>query len=57
MFKKNIFTDYGRRIGMNPYIQEVSDEEAIDIDEEKRLSVGMQTYLIMETSYEKSTIN
>ena len=35
MFKKNIFTDYGRRIGMNPYIQEVSDEEAIDIDEEK----------------------
>lgn len=35
MFKKNIFIDYGRRIGMNPYIQEVSDEEAIDIDEEK----------------------
>lgn len=33
MFKKEIFTDYNRRIGFNPYIQEVSGIEAIDIDE------------------------
>ncbi len=35
MFKKEIFTQYHRRIGFNPYIQEVSGIEAIDIDEKK----------------------
>lgn len=35
MFKKEIFTVYNRRIGFNPYIQEVSGIEAIDIDEPK----------------------
>ena len=35
MFKKEIFTNYSRRIGFKPYIQEVSDIEAIDIDEKK----------------------
>ena len=35
MFKKEIFTVYNRRIGFNPYIQEVSGIEAIDIDERK----------------------
>ena len=35
MFKKEIFIDYNRRIGFNPYIQEVSGIEAIDIDEKK----------------------
>lgn len=35
MFRKEIFTVYNRRIGFNPYIQEVSDIEAIDIDEKK----------------------
>lgn len=35
MFKKEIFTIYNRRIGFNPYIQEVSGIEAIDIDEKK----------------------
>lgn len=33
MFKKEIFMEYGRRIGFHPYIQEVSGMEAIDIDE------------------------
>ena len=33
MFKKEIFTVHNRRIGFNPYIQEVSGMEAIDIDE------------------------
>ncbi|MDR7239969.1 acylneuraminate cytidylyltransferase family protein [Neobacillus drentensis] len=32
IFKRNIFADYGRRIGFNPYLQEVDDIEAIDID-------------------------
>lgn len=32
MFEKHIFTQYGRRIGFNPYLQEVDGVEAIDID-------------------------
>ena len=35
MFKKEIFTVHNRRIGFNPYIQEVSGIEAVDIDEKK----------------------
>lgn len=33
IFRKEVFTIHHRRIGLNPYIQEVSDIEAIDIDE------------------------
>jgi CMP-N-acetylneuraminic acid synthetase len=32
IFKKNHFLSYGRRIGFNPYFQELNDIEAIDID-------------------------
>lgn len=35
MFKKEIFKVHKRRIGFNPYIQEVSGIEAVDIDEKK----------------------
>lgn len=35
IFKKEIFTLHNRRIGFNPYIQEVSGIEAVDIDERK----------------------
>lgn len=35
IFKKKIFTVHNRRIGFNPYIQEVSGIEAVDIDEKK----------------------
>lgn len=35
IFKKEIFTKHHRRIGFNPYIQEVSGIEAVDIDEKK----------------------
>lgn len=35
IFRKSIFTDYNRRIGFKPYIQEVVGIEAIDIDEMK----------------------
>lgn len=35
IFKKSVFTENKRRIGFNPYIQEVSDVEGIDIDEKK----------------------
>ena len=35
MFKKEIFTVHNRRIGFNPYIQEVCGIEAVDIDEKK----------------------
>lgn len=33
IFKKEIFTEHGRRIGFTPYIQEVLGIEAVDIDE------------------------
>ena len=42
MFKKEIFTDYNRRIGFNPYIQEVSGIEAIDIEEKKDYDLACQ---------------
>lgn len=32
IFKKEIWTKYGRRIGFHPYIQEVGEIEAVDID-------------------------
>ena len=35
MFKKEIFTVHGRRIGFTPFIQEVTGIEAVDIDEKK----------------------
>lgn len=35
IFKKEIFTEHHRRIGFNPYIQEVSEIEAVDIDEKR----------------------
>lgn len=35
IFKKELFVEKNRRIGYKPFIQEVTDEEAIDIDERK----------------------
>jgi len=35
IFKRNIFLNHGRRIGFNPYFQEVDEIEAIDIDTEE----------------------
>lgn len=35
IFKRTVFTEHHRRIGFNPYIQEVSGLEAVDIDEKK----------------------
>lgn len=35
IFRKEIFTKYNRRIGFNPFIQEVTGIEAIDIDEKE----------------------
>jgi CMP-N-acetylneuraminic acid synthetase len=32
MFKKEIWTQHGRRIGFKPYLQEIGDIEGIDID-------------------------
>lgn len=32
IFKKELWTNYGRRIGFNPYIQEVDNIEGVDID-------------------------
>ena len=33
IFRKEIFTKHGRRIGFKPYIQEVDNIESVDIDE------------------------
>lgn len=35
VFTKDVFAKYGRRIGVNPFIKEVSFKESIDIDEPK----------------------
>ncbi|WP_280160495.1 cytidylyltransferase domain-containing protein [Priestia megaterium] len=32
MFKQDVFTKHQRRIGFNPYIQEIDEYEAVDID-------------------------
>ena len=32
IFKKELWVEYGRRIGFNPYIQEVDEIESVDID-------------------------
>lgn len=32
IFKKELWTEYGRRIGFHPYIQEVGEIEAVDVD-------------------------
>lgn len=42
MFKKEVFTVHNRRIGFNPYIQEVSGIEAMDIDEKKDYELACQ---------------
>ena len=42
IFKKEIFTVHNRRIGFNPYIQEVSGLEAVDIDEKADYEMALQ---------------
>ncbi|EKN69387.1 hypothetical protein BABA_10016 [Neobacillus bataviensis LMG 21833] len=44
MFKRNIFLDFGRRIGFNPYLQVVSDMEAIDIDTKEDYEFALKVY-------------
>lgn len=40
IFRKEIFSVYNRRIGFNPFIQEVTGIEAIDIDERKDYDIA-----------------
>lgn len=40
IFRKEIFTVYNRRIGFEPFIQEVTGIEAIDIDEKKDYNIA-----------------
>ena len=49
MFRKEIFTVHGRRIGFNPYIQEVAGMEAIDIDEKKDYDMALKLYEVEES--------
>ena len=44
IFKKEIFTNFRRRIGFNSYIQEVSGIESIDIDEKKDYELACKLY-------------
>lgn len=48
IFKKEIFTEHNRRIGYNPYIQEVSGVEAIDIDEPKDFEMAQKMIEVVE---------
>lgn len=52
MFKKDIFTIHNRRIGFNPYIQEVSGIEAIDIDEKKDYDMACKLVEVEEIGNE-----
>lgn len=51
MFKKEIFVEHNRRIGFNPYIQEVSGIEAIDIDEQKDYDWACKLVEVEENLY------
>jgi CMP-N-acetylneuraminic acid synthetase len=46
IFKKEIFTEHNRRIGFTPYIAEVSDIEAVDIDEPKDFEMAKRLWEI-----------
>lgn len=49
VFRKEVFTVHGRRIGFNPYIQEVSGIEAIDIDEKKDYEMALKLFEVEES--------
>lgn len=42
IFKKEIFTEHNRRIGFQPFIQEVTGLEAVDIDEKKDYEMALK---------------
>lgn len=42
IFRKEIFTQYGRRIGFKPYIQEVHGIETVDIDTKEDYEFAIQ---------------
>jgi len=42
IFKKEIFIENGRRIGFNPYIQEIDYIEAIDIDTQEDYEIAIK---------------
>lgn len=44
IFRKELFTEHHRRIGFSPYIQQVSDIEAIDIDEKSDYDMALKFY-------------
>lgn len=48
IFRKEIFTEYHRRIGFHPYILEVSGMEAIDIDERKDYDLALKMWEVAE---------
>ncbi|MBU5210415.1 acylneuraminate cytidylyltransferase family protein [Heyndrickxia oleronia] len=44
IFKKQIFVNYGRRIGFNPFLQEVNEFEAVDIDTRADYEYALKIY-------------
>lgn len=44
IFRKEVFTRYGRRIGFKPYVQEVYGMEAVDIDERQDYEMACLMY-------------
>ncbi len=42
MFQKEIFTKHRRRVGFTPFIQQVDDMEALDIDEQKDYDMALR---------------
>lgn len=52
MFRKEIFIEHNRRIGFQPYIQEVTGSESIDIDEKKDYELACKLAEIEGIEYE-----
>lgn len=48
IFRKEIFTEHGRRIGFKPYIQEVNGIETIDIDTKEDYDFALMISKVME---------
>jgi CMP-N-acetylneuraminic acid synthetase len=47
VFKKEVFEKYKRRIGLNPYITEVSGIECIDIDYPEDFKIANAVYMLI----------
>lgn len=56
IFRKEIFTEHGRRIGFHPYIQEVSGIETVDIDTREDYDFAVAMAAQQKNDFERGNI-